>query len=423
MRITIYRTLVTVLAIMCFVTGTVRAENACYPSSAEPGVVYNDAVQLFWSAWYNDAFQPVWNVWFNGVTVNHEAVTAGMIGSHAIKVDYEDLWKEYRLTRQSNKLWYTAGKRALVFRVKGIQNKGNGQIWVYVRSPSLEAIGSVPVTDYMVTPPDGWNYDPNTWYTVTIPLSALHAENVIVKEIAFVGGQLAVYGGGNVGTIYLDEIWWVEGLEFPLKGETAYTAKINAVYDHVSSQSEFNCRDEWVVAYSGEVGHSNNTASRWSRITTADDSPPTCVGQILQGYKNGTGTKFSLYGQYDDDPDKNEGGIFLFYDGHTGYDYPKNEYTSVYSVAKGEVESIVGGEIIVDHYNGYKSHYLHVTNIKVGVGSKVVPNVTKLAEVAPGAPHLHLTIKLYGVRVDPYGWSGGFADPSRPFAVNVPLWK
>lgn len=409
----IYRTLVMVVSVLYFATGMGYAENMCYPPVTEPGVVYNDIIQTSWD-------MRLYSI--NGVSEDPEAVTTGMVGIHALKVEYRVIEAEYILSRAIGNPWHTVGKRALVFQVKGIQNKGLGQVWVHLRSPNSETIGTVPVTDHMITPPDGWNYNPSAWYTVTIPLSALSAENVYVKEIVFEGGQLADYGSGGVGTIYLDEIWWVEGLEFPLKDKTAYTAKISSVFDHVSSQSEFNCRDEWVVAYNGEVGHSNNGESEWQTDATGSS----CVGEFLRGYaqdiNNGDHTPFSLNGQYDTDGYDQEEGKFLFYDGHTGYDYPKVAGTSVYSVASGTVSYASGSLVVVDHQNGYTSHYEHMTNLKVNVDTKVTID-TKLGEVASGTNHLHLSIKLYDTRVDPYGWSGGFTDPSRPFAVNVPLWK
>lgn len=411
MRNIIYQTLVIVVLVLYFATGLVQAENACYPVVTELGVVYNDAIQPHWNMRLTS---------INGVTEDTEAVTTGKIGAHAIKVDYHDLWKEYTLSRAVNKPWHTAGTKALVFRVKGIQNKGYGQVMVHVRSPSLATLCTVPITDHMIDPPDGWNYDPNTWYTVTIPLSALNAENVYVQEIGFAGSD---YTNGGVGTIYLDEIWWVEELEFPLAGYTAGTAPISSVFDHTDSNSMYNCRDEWIVAFTGEVGHSNNGESPfWSRTVLVNEAPAECVGDVLRGYAQDLSqTPFSINGQYDLTETDNENGVYLFYDGHSGYDYPATDGTAFYSIADGTVESASVGEIVVDHYNGYKSYYLHNSTVNIGAGKKVEAGVTKLGET--GDDHLHLTLKLHGVRVDPYGWDGNFEDPSRPFAVNIPLWK
>ena len=305
----------------------------------------------------------------------------------------------------------------------------------------------VPVTNYMVSPESVntqqcWQnadvsvgiYDPNKWYTVVIPITAfvegmfIDPDSLVIKDIMFEGGHLGEAGMTELPTVYLDDIWWVEGLEFPLKrsGDSAYDTPISSVQDHVDSNSKYNCRDEWVVAYTGEVGHADNGESpRWSRTVATGDGPAECVGDVLRGYaQDPDDTPFSLAGQYElTDPD-NENGVYLFYDGHSGYDYPAPGGTGVYAVADGIVIVSAGETVVVDHQNGYTSHYLHLSDRQVGVGTQVVAGETLLADVASGsAPHLHFTMKLYGMRTDPYGWLGTFDDPSRAFVVNVPLWK
>ncbi len=386
----------------------------CYPPNVGSNALYVNAKEQYW------------NDWEYGTTVN---LAFGSGEERAIRVTYNDDWREFILFRSDSMLWNTEKMKALVFRVKGVQNTCAQQLWIHLREQDGTDHVHVPVTDYMVTPESVvtetcWNtpnesvghYDPDKWYIVVIPFSSLvnysPAEPLFIKEVVFEGGHMT----GQ--TVYLDDIWWVEGLDFPLKrsGDGPYTTSISSVFDHVSSMSEFNCRDEWVVAYTGEVGHSNNGESP---IFSTPATGASCHGDILRGYKNGASTKFNLHGQYSDSP-SNEDGYYLFYDGHTGYDFPAPNGTGVYSVATGNVISSSGDEIVIDHGNGYESYYLHLSLRSVGSGTRVSVG-TKIGEV--GDEHLHYTLKLYGMRVDPYGWEGSFDDPSRPFAVNINLWK
>lgn len=117
--------------------------------------------------------------------------------------------------------------------------------------------------------------------------------------------------------------------------------------------------------------------------------------------------------------------MFLYYDGHTGYDYPKLNGTAVYAVADGIVQESTphsyGTTVAVQHNNGYVSYYLHLTTSLVSANQQVRAGVTKIGTTGSG--HLHHTMQFYGERVDPYGWTGSVVDPARTYAVNVPLWK
>jgi murein DD-endopeptidase MepM/ murein hydrolase activator NlpD len=210
-------------------------------------------------------------------------------------------------------------------------------------------------------------------------------------------------------------------MEFPLhNGENHYTAKINAVLDHWMTNGG-NCPDYKIVSYTNEVAEDQYGLSE-------DFSTPNRCGGVdpLTGYKQFSQAQFSINGQYNLDPVDNESGYYLFYDGHTGYDYPATNGTPVYPVAAGTAYIYTGdgsnNDVMVVHSNGYTSYYLHLSSRNISDGQPVT-TATNLGGVGRG--HLHLTIKKGSQRVDPYGWKGPAGqDPLKvDGGDNVCLWK
>lgn len=204
-------------------------------------------------------------------------------------------------------------------------------------------------------------------------------------------------------------------MDFPIhNGQTPYTAIINAVLDH-SLSSGGNCPDYKVVSYTNEVAEDQHGLSAFS-------TPNLCSSvDNLYGYRNAAGTRFSINGQYNTSS-ANEGGYYLFYDGHTGYDYPAANGTAVYPVAAGTAYIDTGKDVKVVHSNGYTSFYLHLSSEYIYDGQPVT-TATNIGAVGQG--HLHLTIKKGTQRVDPYGWKGPAGqDPLKvDGADNVCLWN
>ena len=63
-----------------------------------------------------------------------------------------------------------------------------------------------------------------------------------------------------------------------------------------------------------------------------------------------------------------------------------------------------GKTIVVDHGLGLQTFYLHLSKIKVNVGELVLPGQIIGLSGQTGytdAPHLHLSIRLNGVSIDP----------------------
>ncbi len=374
---------------------------------------------------YQDGFSAGWIEAgsYNIASRNTAATPVGRVGTSALEVLYATYWGAFEMHRMEP--INTSGKRALVFRVRGIVSTAElDQLYIGLDRSDGVILGYLPVTNYMITPdkpPFPSNqYDTNKWYTVTIPLTAFNAQNTKIKGVIFMVGGLAT-------PIYLDEVWLVQGLEFPLGGMSPYTATINGVLDHHmavdgNGLSIGNCADAYITAYTGEEGRLQFGAP--NPVVASAPTNACAPGVPLNGYQKNGGAAFSVGGQYDM-TGGNDSGIFLYYDGHTGYDYPVSNGTPVYAVANGVVQESsahsYGDTVVVKHQNGYTSHYLHLTTRNVFVGQEVRAGVTSIGTT--GAGHLHFTMQLYGERVDPYGWIGSYPDPARAFAVNTRLWK
>ncbi len=94
---------------------------------------------------------------------------------------------------------------------------------------------------------------------------------------------------------------------------------------------------------------------------------------------------------------------------HTGLDIAARWGTPVYATADGRVEAATwrggyGKSIIVDHGNGIKTLYGHLSSYSVRNGQRVKRN-QKIAEVGSTglstAPHLHYEIRVYDVVQNP----------------------
>lgn len=94
---------------------------------------------------------------------------------------------------------------------------------------------------------------------------------------------------------------------------------------------------------------------------------------------------------------------------HRGTDFRANIGTSVYPINKGVVRfagtlPTYGKAIIVDHGLGITSLYLHLSRVDVNVGQLVLPHrsIGLSGDTGfSGGPHLHVSIKIGGVSIDP----------------------
>lgn len=95
---------------------------------------------------------------------------------------------------------------------------------------------------------------------------------------------------------------------------------------------------------------------------------------------------------------------------HHGIDYLIPEGTPIFATADGTIESLSdqissrGKAIVVDHGNGYKTSYGHLSKIRVKKGDKVKRGDIIALSGNSGlsfAPHLHYEVIFNNTRVDP----------------------
>jgi len=259
-------------------------------------------------------------------------------------------------------------------------------------------------------------------------------------------------------------------LDFPLNGKDPYTATINSVFDHSQDGSVSYGDNGIVTAFTGESGRCNPN-------NPLQDGRSQVNGTKHYGFRNQLGEPFFINGHYvgggsncDTAPCNGSKQLpllscstFLFYDGHPGIDFDAACGTDVYAVVSGTVHypTAVPGtyknayayhilEIVPDPpYDNYRIYYLHLAT-HISVDSKhIVPCVDELPLIQEGqhvtggvsvigrvgsagvskngrGKHLHFEVHILnrgtGIPVDPYGWTGGYADPYTR-ASNKILWK
>ncbi len=212
-------------------------------------------------------------------------------------------------------------------------------------------------------------------------------------------------------------------LSFPLQGKTPYNNGINSVFDHVNPSTDTKGPNyhpdnpQHIIVFTGEEGK-----AEYGKTSGTD-----CYVGNGCGLKNLGRTPFIVNGNYHVGQTDN---VFVYYDGHDGYDY-KAGSVGVFPAADGNLTFTNNGTntVIIDHLNGYKTYYLHMTNIP----SQFTPNhifpVTRSDRIgtvgsigAGNAIHLHFTVKdCNDNKVDPYGWQGQYPDPNPARSTN--LWK
>jgi hypothetical protein len=196
-------------------------------------------------------------------------------------------------------------------------------------------------------------------------------------------------------------------LMFPIKGTSdPYKAEISAIYDHDMDK-------EGVMRT-----YRNEQATSTFRVVSSQS--PSLIGFM----KDKAGTPFDLKFNYNDGTGEKK---YLWYDDHSGYDYPCDLNTEIIAAADGVIDISESRSqanwngLCIIHNNGYRTYYLHLTRwadnivhdfnlsgpILVHQGDTIgyagnygVDGATSPNEYV----HLHLSVKDQNKeRVDPYG--------------------
>ena len=94
---------------------------------------------------------------------------------------------------------------------------------------------------------------------------------------------------------------------------------------------------------------------------------------------------------------------------HNGHDWAVNTVTKVRAAAEGVVElayfsESYGYNILINHNNGFKTRYAHLSEVKVSKGEKVEQSQVIALSGSTGfstGPHLHFEVVKDGKRVNP----------------------
>ncbi len=119
------------------------------------------------------------------------------------------------------------------------------------------------------------------------------------------------------------------------------------------------------------------------------------------------------------------------YDGHDGWDYGLRPPDPILAAAPGTVVWVGNSDdgcatpargVIIDHGNGYRTLYWHLSEIHVELGQQVSAGDQLGIVGASGCaigPHLHFQTQYLGRDVDPYGWCSTEPDPWTRYAVGI----
>jgi murein DD-endopeptidase MepM/ murein hydrolase activator NlpD len=118
---------------------------------------------------------------------------------------------------------------------------------------------------------------------------------------------------------------------------------------------------------------------------------------------------------------RNETDIAFAYNGHDGWDYAAAPPDMALAAAEGDVvfagnadDNCATRAVIIDHGNGYRTLYWHLSRIDVELGQHV-PRGEPIGMIGASGcangPHLHFGVQYLGRNTDPYGWCGNTPDP------------
>lgn len=94
---------------------------------------------------------------------------------------------------------------------------------------------------------------------------------------------------------------------------------------------------------------------------------------------------------------------------HKGVDFRAKEGTEIYAMNRGVVRlakemTVYGNTVVIDHGFGLMTYYMHLSKLLVNEGQLVLPGQIIGLSGATGfstGPHLHISVKIDGISIDP----------------------
>jgi hypothetical protein len=270
---------------------------------------------------YEDSLLPGWTTMGSwGMSIIEQTGPGGQHGACALGAQFLGNWSGIECHRDNVN---TTFLDALVFRVRQ-DSQNPADLQVTVRKTATNGVGTwVSLFSYLV-PNQSTQFTPMQWYSVKVPLTDMGLA---------VGASISgiIFRASTPTTAYFDDVGLVTALlQFPLAGKTPYTAQVSSILDHSVNVSQENHgyyhQNGIILAYDGEIAASSPVCFN-----------PSCS---IMGYKqNNSGTPFNLTLLNYNDDDSSGSPVspknVLWYDGHSGYDYPATSGTPIQASTSG----------------------------------------------------------------------------------------
>jgi hypothetical protein len=280
---------------------------------------------------YDEQLGSGWSTSTSNVSMGLQSAPGGQDHNYAISAQFGGPGATLEFSKSNVG---TTFLNSLVFWVRKEDNNGN--LLVTIRRAD-GTLGSW-VAFIMANASTGYvpGFTPQQWFRVSVPLSDMG-----ISSGTAING--VVFEGGAATNAYFDDIGVVTSLlQFPLAastGTTPYTAPIAAILDHAITASQGNHgyyhRDGIMQAYDGESV--NNTYCHYHN----QSGDHLCDGtdHSIMGYlKDSSGSpqfNLPLLNFQAEDSLVSGAKSTLWYEGHSGYDYPVVTDTLVYPATIG----------------------------------------------------------------------------------------
>jgi murein DD-endopeptidase MepM/ murein hydrolase activator NlpD len=237
-------------------------------------------------------------------------------------------------------------------------------------------------------------------------------------------------------------------LNFPLQNGNSTSSRVSSILDHHGRFSYekdgaiLTCRGQLATVTKLAYGYRTVNSSTLEACNNDSNSSDYYQNFKLAAFgKDAGGSDFSLPFTYDDGVSFTPGAKgLLFFDGHTGYDYPAPLNTPILAAADGNLDPSLCGtathQIVINHVNGYRTLYLHCDSWIGAISNAVDNNPPTAIPITAGqiigyvgsrgassGNHLHFEMRRYNsengtyILVDPYGY---YAEDGS--TIDPPMW-